>query len=148
MKRTRQRATKLGWALDCRVRVATAAGATESKAELRIKESRVPKSWSVERRAEALAQRLRGKIRPERVAKVLNVLGSPHRIRILLALAGGAVTYRHLVKSTGLKAGPLYHHVNQLRLGGLARPRERDLYEITARGTQRLLMAAGMARLR
>lgn len=148
MKRRRQRATKFGWALDCRVRVATPSGVTESKAELRIHEARVPKSWSPERRAEVLAGRLRRKIRPERIAGLLNVMGSTHRIRVLMTLAGGGVTYQHLVKTTKLKAGPLYHHVNQLRLAGLVRPRERDLYEITPKGTRALLMAAGMAGMR
>ncbi len=148
MKTKRPRATKLGWALDCRVRVATPAGATESKAVLRINEARVPKSWSLERRAEALAGRLRRKIRPQRIAGLLSVLGSTHRIRVLMTLAGGGVTYQHLVKTTKLKAGPLYHHVNQLRLAGLVRPRERDLYEITPKGTRALLRAAGMAGMR
>ena len=120
----------------------------ESKAELRIQETRVPKTWSPERRAEALAGRLRRKIRPERIAGLLNVLGSTHRIRVLMTLAGGGATYQHLVKATKLKAGPLYHHVNQLRLAGLVRPRERDLYEITPKGTRALLMAAGMAGMR
>ena len=148
MKTKKRSTAKLGWTLDCRVRVATPTGATESKAELRIQETRVPKTWSPERRAEALAGQLRRKIRPERIAGLLNVLGSTHRIRVLMTLAGGGVTYQHLVKATKLKAGPLYHHVNQLRLVGLIRPRERDLYEITPKGTRALLMAAGMAGMR
>ena len=78
----------------------------------------------------------------------LGVLGSRHRLRILGALAGGGATYRGLVKTTGLAAGPLYHHVNQLRLAGLVRPKERDLYEITPKGTRCLLMAAAGGRMR
>ena len=119
-------------------------GSESTRREFSVAEGRVPRSWSPERRQEVLAAKLRRKIRADRVARTLNVLGSAHRLRILGTLAGGAATYRQLVKTTKLRAGPLYHHVNQLRLAGLLRPKERDLYEITARGKRHLLMAAAM----
>ncbi len=44
-------------------------------------------------------------------------------------------------KVTKLKAGPLYHHINQRRLAGLMLPKERDLYELT-RGGRNLIVTA------
>ena len=52
------------------------------------------------------------------------------------------------MRATGLKGGPLYHHVNQLRLAGLVRPKERNLYEITPAGTKWLMLGAAMAKMR
>ena len=115
-----------------------------SRREFSVLEGRVPRSWSLERRREALATKLRRRMRVARVAEMMSVLGSVHRLGILGALAGGAATYRQLVKATKLQAGPLYHHVNQLRFAGLVRPKERDLYEITARGREYLLIAAAV----
>jgi predicted transcriptional regulator len=60
-------------------------------------------------------------------------------------LLEGPVTYRGLQKVTRLKAGPLYHHINQLRLANLILPKQRDLYELTRGGRNLILtaMAAG-----
>lgn len=62
----------------------------------------------------------------------------------MLKMLEGPATYRALQKVTKLKAGPLYHHVNQLRLGGLILPKERDLYELT-RGGRNLVLAVIVA---
>ncbi|UCG32073.1 MAG: winged helix-turn-helix transcriptional regulator [Phycisphaerales bacterium] len=132
----------------CRVTVRDENGSKVSRVETAVGEGRVPASWSLERRREALGAKLRRKVRVERAARMMGVLGSGHRLRILGTLAGGAATYRRLVKTTGLAAGPLYHHVNQLRLAGLVRPKERDLYEITSKGMRCLLMAAALGRMR
>jgi hypothetical protein len=123
-------------------------GSSVSTTETKVGEGRVPASWSVERRRGALGARLRRIVHVERTARMMSVLGSGHRLRILGTLAGGAATYRGLVKTTGLSAGPLYHHVNQLRLAGMVRPKERDLYEMTPKGLRCLLMAAAMGRMR
>lgn len=68
-------------------------------------------------------------------------VGHPHRGKIMLKLLDGPATYRTLQKVTRLKAGPLYHHINQLRLAGLILPKQRDLYELT-RGGRNLILAA------
>ncbi len=70
----------------------------------------------------------------QRLGVVLDAAASTHRLAILELLLGGPATYQHLQKTTGLKVGPLYHHVNQLRAAGLIGPKERDLYWLTQSG--------------
>jgi hypothetical protein len=89
------------------------------------------------RAAKAVAARLR-KGDP---AAVLAAVGHPQRLRILVKLLEGPATYRSLQKVTGLKAGPLYHHVSQLRMATLIGPRQRDLYELTRAGRNVTLVA-------
>jgi len=67
------------------------------------------------------------------------------RVRIMVELLEGPAIYRTLKKLTKLKPGPLYHHINQLRLGGLINPKERDLYELT-RGGRNLILVLAAAR--
>ena len=76
-----------------------------------------------------------------RVCRALAAVGHLQRGKILLKLLEGPGTYQSLRAVTGLKAGPLYHHVNQLRLAGLVLPKQRDLYELT-RGGRNLIVAA------
>ncbi|MDO8630103.1 MAG: helix-turn-helix domain-containing protein [Phycisphaerales bacterium] len=76
-----------------------------------------------------------------RVCEAFAALGNSARLAILRLLLDGPATYRSLQKATGLAAGPLYHHVNQLRLAGLILPKQRDLYELT-RGGRNLYMIA------
>ena len=81
---------------------------------------------------------------PGRVAKLAGLLaavGSRHRLGLLLKLLEGPATYAGLRKATKLKAGPLYHHIAQLRLAGLIGPKERDLYELTRGGRNVVLVA-------
>jgi predicted transcriptional regulator len=66
---------------------------------------------------------------------------------VLLKLLEGPATYRALAKATRLRAGPLYHHIAQLRLAGLVRPKERDLYALTRGGRNALLAALTIPRL-
>ncbi len=75
------------------------------------------------------------------LAQVLAALGHAARVVILNKLLEGPGTYRSLRRTTNLLAGPLYHHINQLRLAGLLRPKERDLYQLT-RGGRNLIVAA------
>jgi len=77
----------------------------------------------------------------------LGVLSHPQRGRILTHLLGGPATYQALRQATKLKAGPLYHHINQLRLANLILPKERDLYELTRGGRNIILVAAAAASL-
>jgi hypothetical protein len=81
----------------------------------------------------------------ERVCHAMGALGHPSRMRMMVKMLEGPATYRTLQKVTKLKAGPLYHHVTQLRLAGLILPKQRDLYELTRGGRNLMLvaMAAG-----
>ncbi len=78
---------------------------------------------------------------PEPTTEAFAAMGHPQRARMLLALLQGPATYRTIQKVTKLKAGPLYHHINQLRLAGLIAPRQRDLYELTRGGRNLALVA-------
>ncbi len=76
-----------------------------------------------------------------RTCEALAAVGNPVRVKILLKLLQGPGTYRTLQKATKVSAGPLYHHINQLRLSGLILPKERDLYELS-KGGRNLTLAA------
>ena len=79
------------------------------------------------------------------VCRVLTALGHVDRVRILTKLLSGPGTYQAIQRFTGLKPGPLYHHVRELREAGLLMPKERDLYELTRAGRNAILTAAAMA---
>jgi len=81
------------------------------------------------------------------LAGVLAALGSVHRLTILAQLLEGPATYRALGRRTSLKAGPLYHHINQLRLAGLVGPKARDTYVLTRAGRNAVLGALAMGSL-
>jgi predicted transcriptional regulator len=66
-------------------------------------------------------------------------LGHVQRMKVIRKLLDGPATYQALKRLTKLKPGPLYHHVNQLRLAGLILPRQRDLYELTRAGRNMVL---------
>jgi|GEM_PF-1584835 len=82
---------------------------------------------------------------PGGVARAFAAIGHPQRTKMLLALLAGPTTYAALRKVTKLKAGPLYHHVNQLRMASLIRPRQRDLYELTRGGRNLALLAVAVS---
>lgn len=87
-------------------------------------------------------------VRPtSRVCAAFAALGNSARMVILQLLLDGPATYRALQKATGLAAGPLYHHVNQLRLAGLILPKQRDLYELTRGGRNLYMIALTLAPL-
>lgn len=81
------------------------------------------------------------------VCRALAALGCEVRSRIMNKLLAGPATYKALQKVTKLQAGPLYHHVNQLRLAGLLLPKQRDLYELTRGGRNLLLGVLALAPL-
>ena len=76
-----------------------------------------------------------------RTCRALAALGNDQRVKIMAKLLEGPAIYRSLQRVTRLRAGPLYHHINQLRLAGLILPKQRDLYELT-RGGRNLILAA------
>jgi DNA-binding transcriptional ArsR family regulator len=96
---------------------------------------------------ETAARQIGRGIRPEGLAGLLAALAHPHRVQILLKLLGGEATHRSLSKATGLKAGPLYHHLRELRMAGLIGPKVRDLYVLTRKGGRAILVALAMERL-
>jgi DNA-binding HxlR family transcriptional regulator len=73
--------------------------------------------------------------------QALSVLGHAARLKLLAKLLEGPATYRALQRTTKLLAGPLYHHINQLRLARLILPKQRDLYELTRGGRNVFLIA-------
>ena len=76
------------------------------------------------------------------VANALAAAGHTHRLKIMGHLLQGPATYRALQKVTKLQAGPLYHHINKLRLAGLMAPGSRDIYTLTRAGRNMALLAS------
>lgn len=76
-----------------------------------------------------------------RTCQAFAAFGHTQRAKVMAKLLEGPATYRALQRVTRLKAGPLYHHINQLRLAGLILPKQRDLYELT-RGGRNIILAA------
>jgi len=85
--------------------------------------------------------------RASRLYQALGALGHRVRTQILDILMDGPATYQTLVRATRQKAGPLYHHVNSLRLAGLVLPKQRDLYELTRGGRNLIVVGSLLARL-
>jgi len=75
----------------------------------------------------------------EQLAKSLAALGHPQRLSMLAQLLDGPADHATLAKRTGMAAGPLYHHLNQLRLAGLMHRTRRDCYLLT-RGGRNLVL--------
>ena len=81
------------------------------------------------------------------LCRAMAAVGHPQRGRILCKLLEGPATYQALQHLTKLKAGPLYHHVGELRMAGLMLPRERDLYELTRAGRNVILATLALGSL-
>ena len=88
----------------------------------------------------AQVRRMASPTKRRRVVRLAGAVGSPQRLAIVAKLLEGPATYRALQKATGLKVGPLYHHINQLRLASLVAPKERDLYRLTRAGRNLLVV--------
>ena len=84
---------------------------------------------------------------PAKMCDAFAAIGHVSRARILTKLLEGPATYAALQRATKLKAGPLYHHINQLRLAGLILPKQRDLYELTRGGRNLAAVALTLAPL-
>ena len=80
-------------------------------------------------------------------SRALAAVGHVQRMKLMGKLLEGPATYQALQRVTKLKAGPLYHHINQLRLAGLILPKQRDLYELTRGGRNLILGAVALGRL-
>jgi DNA-binding transcriptional ArsR family regulator len=81
------------------------------------------------------------------LAAVLAACGHPARLAILKGLLGDTGSHARFQKLTGLKAGPLYHHLNQLRLAGLLHCDRRDVYQLSRLGHDLAVVAKLLMRL-
>jgi len=109
-------------------------------------------AWTLERQRNAGGKTSRAKAQPvgraaATISDTFSSLGHPVRVRILTKLLAGPVTYKALQRATQAKPGPLYHHVNQLRLSGLVLPKQRDLYELTRGGRNMIVGALALSRI-
>jgi len=103
------------------------------------------------RSAEVLAvrvgDRLNRRFDGRALAALLTGVAHAQRLAILGELLRGSATYAQLVKATGQASGPLYHHINKLRLSGVVRPAARDLYELTPLGEDVTLALMALGKL-
>lgn len=76
---------------------------------------------------------------PEKTVAALAALGHPDRLRILLTLLAGNLRHSDLAGFTRLAAGPLYHHLDRLRMAGLLFLVARNEYAISPWGREWLL---------
>lgn len=83
----------------------------------------------------------------EWLAKVLSAFANPHRVAIMKAIFTGAGSYAELRKRVGLKAGPMYHHLRELRLAGMLADGSRDMYDLTTQGRDLLAIMCSLPSL-
>lgn len=74
-----------------------------------------------------------------RAVPALAAASHEYRVKLMMKLLEGPATYKAMQQVTKLTPGPLYHHINQLRLAGLILPKQRDAYELT-RGGRNLIL--------
>jgi DNA-binding transcriptional ArsR family regulator len=132
--------------------VAWACGETRGAAAASIGNQQKGGSTAGESRTETetwsrITRKLARSIREDALAAVLAAAAHPMRLRIVYLLLEGPATHRHLSKATDLKAGPLYHHVRELRQAGLLGPKSRDLYTLTKTGHRLALALAVVQKL-
>lgn len=88
------------------------------------------------------------KERAGRWAGVLAALGHPVRMRLVCLLLDGPATYEELTTTAGMRSGPLYFHIQQLRQAGLIAPRQRDRYELSRTGLAMGMLVKALLRTR
>jgi len=81
------------------------------------------------------------------IARISAALGHAVRMQIVATLLHGPATYRELADLTESKPGPLYHHLNQLRLAGLLDSPARDTYTLTEAGRKAALVCMALAKV-
>lgn len=84
----------------------------------------------------------------QRLAEVLSAMGHVVRLQILSYLLAGPADYSALSRATDMRSGPLYFHLQQLRVAGLIGPRKRDSYTLTRRGTIVTIVLGAMSKVR
>jgi predicted transcriptional regulator len=78
------------------------------------------------------------------LARLLSAFAHPQRVAIMKAIYTGAGTYAALRSKVGLKAGPMYHHLRELRLAGVLADGPRDVYRLTSKGRDALIIACSL----
>jgi DNA-binding transcriptional ArsR family regulator len=80
-------------------------------------------------------------------AALLQAMGSPPRLALLAALAGGPRTKAELQEALGGESstGHLYHHLRELQLAGLIAQRRRGEYEVVSRAVIPILAVLSAA---
>ena len=99
------------------------------------------------RERENLAARVIRGVDPAGLARLLAAIAHGQRLIILFKLLACEATHQALARATGLKAGPLYYHLRELRAAGLIGPKVRDLYVLTPAGARLVLAAIAAGRL-
>lgn len=94
-----------------------------------------------------MAQQVVRGIDAAKLAGMLAAIAHPQRLTILFRLLACEARHQSLARVTGLKAGPLYYHLRELRAAGLIGPKVRDLYVLTPMGTEVVLVAVAFGRL-
>lgn len=82
------------------------------------------------------------------LARALGGLAHAQRVRIACAILSGANTHHGLEKATGLRPGPLYHHLRALERAGLLTCVDRNRYDLSGRGRDLLLVATVAHRMK
>ncbi|NLX13442.1 MAG: winged helix-turn-helix transcriptional regulator [Phycisphaerales bacterium] len=106
-----------------------------------------PKQFPRIQDREKLSRRFFQGLDPDSTSRLLAAVSHPRRIHILKVLLGGPACYRAMAKATGLKAGPLYHHLSELRSAGLIGPKTRDAYVITRKGQRIAFLILAMQKM-
>ena len=83
---------------------------------------------------------------PAWLANVLRGLGHADRLAIMAELMCGPRTHQMLHEATGLKPGPLYHHIRELQRAGLIEAPKRNQYMPTSCGRTIFAIASGIER--
>ncbi len=81
---------------------------------------------------------------PAAAARLLHGAAHAERLRLMAELIPGPRTHHDLKTATGLKAGPLYHHVRELERADLVVCPARNRYELTEAGRLTFLLTAGL----
>jgi len=70
--------------------------------------------------------------------RALELVANGERLRLLFALASGALGSAEAMDQSGLSQGQFYHHLRALEAAGMVRKVARDRYEPTVHGTSTL----------
>ncbi len=136
-----------GW--DCVLRITHALDGKREWIEARVDSllAHRKKNGSVGDTAAQAARRMVRRADRAEIATLMTGLANPHRLAILHSLLEGPANYRRLLSATQLKAGPLYHHISELRLAGLIGPKARDTYELTELGNRLTVLSVLLPKL-
>ena len=85
------------------------------------------------------------KAKNQEVATLFSALANPHRVAICKSLLSGPKCHTELRAICHLNAGPLYHHLRELKLAGFMGPPQRDRYALSTRGRDMLLIALSVS---